>query len=53
LLADRLAAGLVARSKAASAGADTSRANWAIGLNGLGLMISFLQILKMLATGEL
>jgi hypothetical protein len=44
---------IVARSKAVSAGADTSRANWAIGLNGLWLMISFLQILKMLAAGEL
>ncbi len=43
----------VARSKAASAGADTSRANWAIGLNGIWLMLSFLQILKMLAAGEL
>ena len=44
---------IVARSKAVSAGADTTRANWAIGLNGLWLMISFLQILKMLAAGEL
>lgn len=43
----------VARSKAVSAGADTTRANWAIGLNGLWAMLSFLQILKMLAAGEI
>jgi hypothetical protein len=44
---------IVARSKAVNAGADTTRANWAIGLNGIWLIMSFLQILKMFAAGEL
>ena len=44
---------IVARNKAVTAGRDTTRANWAIALNGVWLVISFLQILKLLASGQI